>query len=151
MGYVAGENGQLRFEELPAPTDDDIQDLLERLVHRIHRLARRALDDNEQPDWVDEEQQSVLNCTGEGLRLPSAPNRGPRRCVLDSPAFHYTPAGASRPKRAPALDANTPDHDLSSESAKPNKKPGWAQLLKRVLDIDALCCPACATAMLVVL
>ena len=71
--FVAGDNGPLRFEELPAPTDADIQQLFERLVRRFKRLARRELDPDEQPDWTDE-QQSVLTCAAEALRLPSTPS-----------------------------------------------------------------------------
>ena len=66
--FIAGDNGQLRFQELPAPTDDEVGELLDRQVCRIQRLSRRELDD-QQFDWIDEEQQSLLNCTGEALRL----------------------------------------------------------------------------------
>ena len=36
--FIAGDNGQLRFQELPAPTDDEVGELLDRLVCRIQRL-----------------------------------------------------------------------------------------------------------------
>lgn len=212
---------------------------------------RRELDDG-QLDWVDEEQQSLLNCTGEALRQPSDHASQPQlwdeppatalcarlvgfsihaarrvedhdrgglerlcRYGLRAPfaleRFSLTRAGKvcytlrrpwpkaggrtelrleptallrrlaalipapytnlvryhgvlhnrskarplmPRPKLVAVPTHAPPPDDVGgqSESSKATKtnRPGWAQLLRRVLDIDVLSCPSCTTAMLVV-
>jgi len=254
--FVPNRGRHLSFVPLPAPTQEELRTLLQRLVHRLATVARARLEQANSDESPDDEQQAVYNSAGEALRLPfgrsssdSSWNELPteRLCAnLDGFSLHAArritahdrdglerlcryglraPFSAERFQRLsdgnvvyllkrpwPGPGGRTelvfeptallrrlaalipspylnlvryhgilhnrsrfrdqlppPDVDLGRpaaiepcEPSDPKKgdpgqsvpvrprRLGWAQLLRRVLNVDALCCPKCATPMLVI-
>jgi len=257
--FVPGPDDSVTFERLPAPTDDDILRLTEKLARRLGEIARRRMvrDKDSEPDpdqhvvravaaealriplarveraddghvGAEERKQLCARIDGfslhaarvvaphdrqglerlcrYGLRAPFSLDRisttpdgrvrlqllrpwpnpaGRTEIVLDPQAFlrrlaalvpapyqnlvryHGVFANRSRlrpllpkpPARivvplapAPALanpNATTSTDEGATATASRPHRMSWAALLKRVLDVDALVCPGCGAAMVV--
>jgi len=69
--FAVGPDEQLALRPLPPPTDDDIQQLTERLAERLGTLARRRLEQAEfDPPWDQDDDAHVLSSNAEALRMP---------------------------------------------------------------------------------
>ena len=106
--FVQGPDERLVFKPLPPPTDEDIQQLTERLAERLGALARRRMEQAEiDPPWDQDDDAHLLASNAEALRTP-----GPR----------------------PQLDLGAP----SSENRKPlcGKVDGFSLHAARTVEAD---------------
>ena len=98
--FVQGPDEQLVFKPLPPPTDEDIQQLTERLAERLGALARRRMEQAEiDPPWDQDDDAHLLASNAEALRTPgtrlqldlgapSSENRKPLCAKVDGFSLH---------------------------------------------------------------
>jgi len=89
--FVPSRGGPLSFVPLPEPSQEELQTVLQRLVHRLGKVARARLEQAHSDESVDDEQQAVYNSAGEALRLPF----GRSTCDSSWSELHTKPLCAS--------------------------------------------------------
>lgn len=93
--YFAGAHNEVKFHQVPAPTQVELQSLLNRVIHRvIRRLERDGLliPDPEQP-WLDldfHEPLDSVSAASVRYRIAMGPHSGSRTLTLHDPSFIKT-------------------------------------------------------------
>src|SRR5205823_5898170 len=118
--FAAGEDGSLEFHAAEPPSDEEVARLLATIYRRVQRLLARR-----------------------GLDVDDAPDVDP--LAEESPAL----AGIS----SASIQGRIALGPRAGARANPPEKPRdwkWADLMRRVSDLDVLACPRCGGRMSVI-
>ena len=165
--YRTSANGEPEFVEIPAPSDEDIWEVLQRIIKRVMKqLVRRGIlveDQGEMylaDDVADSEQARTLRPLQRGscvYRIAFGPRAGQKVLTLQGAlprevsgkqrlcGFHGVLAPNAklrakvvpRPADEPAQKESTPEDDEAAHGRP--MRLGWAKLLKRVFSYDITC------------